>query len=339
MSLTSKILQVVIIGGASTHSKDGRLPKSDEIRNAFEYVGEYGFKLQILVVDTNLNYAIRLARGEKSLNTKPIVSDAQMLTQSKDILTANDIPAWEIPVDIRTSTENVIYISYNGLCSAYEIMSILGSYVRENRWFLPVANDAEPISIHQLMVDFINLQSGKTDTLVYLLPNFIYELYEGKRFGTNVYLEGDMVDAKIQLILGCEIMRQYITAGYVETSNQAFVSGWCLNPETPIIKGIISTYGLIPSVEDRSPHMEIRTNASYRQQLVELLARVISNFAINNGIITLEEAKNSGEWYGIGTYTLIISKLADDVFMSHVTPRKFNKPTTYLGYPALLGSY
>lgn len=332
MSDPSKLIHVVIIGGASTYRDVGKLPTIEDVEDGSAIVEPYGYKMQIFIADTNLNYAIRLAKGESSLKTPPIVEDARMIIGTSDSkrVVVGDIPAWQIPSDIKNSKESVIYISYiPNISSSYEIMSLVGSYIRENRWFIPVNEVSEKISITKLMTDFISIQGGKTDSLSYLLPNFIYALYQGENIGAGMYYIGDMVSAKTQIILGCEVLRQYITAGYIESDNRASVDGWCLNVETPIIKGIIHTYGLIPAVEDRTTHMEIRTNASYRQQLTELLSRVISNFAINNKVITLEEARLCGEWYSTKTYTLIMNKLSDSLFALHVVPKPFNKASNF----------
>ena len=304
----ANIIYIIIINPASTHEINGTMPTPLDIINATTLANDHKYDLRILIVDEALNYALRLAKGETSVISPSISKDAVYIQSYPDNVDVASVPAWEISDTIKSITSPVIYVGYKN-SSSYDIMNLINSYVIDNRWFIPTT---EKVTIYQIMTDYINKHDN-----VYLLPHKTYDLYGGGKLD-EMYHEKDMLDVKQQIWLGCLILNQYLDAGYDKGKNDRDVMGWCLNTETPIIKGLIQTYGLISPVPDRTSHMEIRLNSGYRRQLTEILGKVLSNFAINNDIITIQEVAQLGGWYDQRVYTVIISRLSDSIFNTHV---------------------
>jgi hypothetical protein len=299
------MLTIIILGGASLHNKKGKYP---EFKDAIEYAKKQDINLNFILADPNLKYVKRAKENLRYYKTPTILEDVNLINTIPNV-TIED--SWKVKIP----NNDVIFISYTGLTSSYEIMSLINSYEIKKRWFLPITNDN--IELKLVISDYISIKKRKLDNLNYLIPE-IYDLYRGDVL-TPGY-EGDMYSVYTQIMLGCEIMIQYIKAGYQSLKNEAFVDGWTLNVETPIIKGIIYTYNLIPTIPDKLPHMEIRTNETYRQQLMNLIARVISNFVINNKL----KINDIKDWYNIDTYIKIKEEFIKFNMDKYIIMKNFN---------------
>lgn len=306
-----KLFQIVIIGPASSYEKDGYMPSVEDVNTAIKMAENNKLGILIHIIDENLNYAVRLSKGQPSRVSEFILKDASRIKGYPNKVSCYINPPWEISdvafkdsdmTTIKNTLYPVIYLSYKDK-SSYEIMNSISAYSMENRWFVI---SSKRVQLTQLVADYISLnQDGPSN---YLLPNKVYDLYGGGVLNKYNY-SYDLVEIKKQLVMGCIIIDQYLKAGYNTGNNAMDVMGWCLNAETTFIKGICHSYGLMTPVPDKTNHMELRQNSSFRRQLWDLMTRVISSFSINNKLITVEEAMQYGGWYDQRVYMLIRNRI------------------------------
>lgn len=296
---------IVIIGAGSLHNKDGFMPSNKDVNTAIQLCKENNLELQIQIIDQNLNYATRLARDEPSRRSEFISTDASRIKAYPQTVTCHLFSPWDLAISIKNSISPVIYLSYNDN-SSYEIMNSINSYVMTNRWFV---TSKTRVPLIALIEDYITIAKELDRPSSFLLPNPLYDLYSGDVIPEGVYNEFDVVEIKKQLISGCIILDEYLKANYHLKGNVTDVMGWCLNPETPFIKGACESFGLVPIIPLRTPHMEMRQNSGYRKQVFDLLARIISSFAVKNKIVSINEALHHGGWYNRYIYTVIQERI------------------------------
>jgi hypothetical protein len=315
-------LYIVIFGGGSLHHKEGTMPSVDDVQEAVQIAEDNKVDLSIHIIDENLNYATRLASGQPSLRGDFIPKDATRIKGYGEKVKCHVNSPWELEdvipkesetVTIKNTSTPVIYLSYTDK-SSYEIMNSIGSYELANRWFFV---SRKRVSLVDLVSDYFSLREGKGTK--YLLPEKLYDLYSGDVLAKELY-DYDIVEVKKQLEMACIIIDEYFKGGFNVGENRLDVKSFALNSETSFIKGICFTYGLLTPIPDKNNFIEIRQNSGFRKQLWNLIARVLSNFAINNKLITVEEAAQYGGWNDQRVYILIHSRLTNVKYRTFEIP-------------------
>jgi hypothetical protein len=289
--MSSQDLLVVMMGAASTITQKGFLPSLEELMNT---KSKKNFRL--IIIDPNLKY-VRAAQARNSTPTDVlgyVVDDFKLIEKYPRWVEISDDHYHSIPDIIRFHTGTVVYVSYLGKNSSYEIMSLLNTYIFSKRTYI---NSTQRVNLLEILskplLEPYNLYSGE------IVPRITDE---------------DKRDCYKQLLSGCFMASSFLMAGYDTQKNLCDVESWCLNPETPFTKGCVHVYKLFSPVDDAIPIQQMITNSGYRMQIFNTIARVISNFAIKNNIITPGQAKETGGWFSPRTYELISNSLLRNPF-------------------------
>jgi hypothetical protein len=285
-------ITIVIMGVGSTLSERGYLPTGEDFEFAHQFTTEKNFELKIIVNDPKLIYALRGVQGKLAPENENVVYDTDIIKgYNPKYVGVSDDHQYTSQAIPRTSPNPVIYVDFSTPKSTFEMMSSVMDYNTSDRYFLSVSSQ---ISIREIAEKFYQNQ----------LP-IPFNLYEGKQMPETLTLN-DRIEALTQMHFGCQIMIHYITAQYHHGKYEVSIPGWCMNPETPLIKGLINTYGLVSPVIDQTAILQMTTNSGYRRQLCEIMARVIASFAVINGLIDINSVQ---DWYSTSTYAVVAQNI------------------------------
>ena len=135
-----------------------------------------------------------------------------------------------------------------------------------------------------------------------------YSIFSGKRM--NVINRDTKVSILRSIKLLSDIMYQMLEAGYLEQKNYKKIDDWILSFEEPILKLFKIYHGfekvdlneatklLTVGTSNSSVDFEeeFLINPQFRQMLTIMLMKIISNFIINNNMVTLETVSELGDW-------------------------------------------
>ena len=134
-----------------------------------------------------------------------------------------------------------------------------------------------------------------------------YSIFSGKRM--NVINRDTKVSILRSIKLLSDIMYQMLEAGYLEQKNYKKIDDWIISYEEPILK-LIKLYHKIetsnPSIDFEE---EFLINPQFRQMNLIIIMKIISNFVINNNMITLEEVSKIGDWEEIEVWKKLRKKV------------------------------
>lgn len=298
-------LTVVIIGCGGTAYSPGQMPTPEDVQICSTILSPIGCELNVVIIDPILKYACRIAKGLMGPVDKNYRDDAEKIAGYDANVTVIDEHVNKASGEWKEGEEPVIYLCYGTLTSSYQVMSLLNCYIIKNRYFINISPESEGSPLKEVCEDYCKLVQGEETSFLY---DEVYDLYSGDKLLVGKSSD-DMKDAVKQIMSGCFIVCSYYKAGYDKRENTCNVDGWCLNPETPFIKGCILTYGLISPVPDSTAILQVTTNSGFRYQLLELLSKVIVNFAMTNSILTIETASQLGGFKTAAVYHYIADAL------------------------------
>ena len=121
-------------------------------------------------------------------------------------------------------------------------------------------------------------------------------------------------DSKIAILksfkLMVNVMYQMMEAGYLERKNYKKIDDWIPSFEEPTLK-LFKIYHKFQKIDINDPTGEIIIgtsnssvdfeeefiiNPQFREMLIIMLMKIISNFVINNNMITVKEVAEIGDW-------------------------------------------
>lgn len=121
-------------------------------------------------------------------------------------------------------------------------------------------------------------------------------------------------DSKVAILksfkLLSDVMYQMMEAGYLERKNYKKIDDWIPSFEEPILK-LFKIYHKIQIIDVDEPtgekiigtsnpsvdfEEEFIINPQFREMLIITLMKIVSNFVINNNMITLKEVAEIGDW-------------------------------------------
>jgi hypothetical protein len=238
---------------------------------------------------------------------KPLTEQNRIVLKSQPIINLSEYIVHE---NFRHSLNPTVYLMYgDNALTPYEILSFHDDFEMRNR-FTIFSPHGRNVNISDIADDFaiMNGRDEAIDSPVYKhLPRLaMYNVFMGQAVEDDIEDSDFMETFKVILDL-CKCIIFFIKAGVNKDKFQIIekgmdAPGWMLNPETLCIKGCLKTYGLRPEVSDSSPLNEITNSSGYRKQLLELMSKVVASFAVNNGIIDVEKAKELGGWESPRTY-------------------------------------
>ena len=297
--------------------------KVGDVVKARDLARQYNLQLSVHLIQPNLTY----------VSGKKLVSDYTKLSAESKAdnlitVTTGNFDEWtksdDLTVAMATRMATIVYI-HDPKLSSYDIMELLEDVspfvknegkkeektARRDVFIVPSV-----CTIYGLMVEYImylaNINSYEGILSSPYLP-----------YGGNVvspgskYTHQDLKTVKIHMSLTCDILTQYVRAGFNTSispdslDDSMSPDSWMLNVESAPIKEYIMYYGLYPEVADRDPALEIRESSYYRYKLTALMAASLANFSINNKLITLEQVERGGGWYSAKTWDLIKSSISE----------------------------
>lgn len=135
-----------------------------------------------------------------------------------------------------------------------------------------------------------------------------YSIFSGQE------IEAIKKETKVSILKSFKIlvnvMYQMMDAGYLEHKNYKKIDDWILSFEEPILKLFKIYHGFekvdlneatkLLTVGTSNPSVdfeeEFLINPQFRQMLTIMLMKIISNFIINNNMVTLETVSELGDW-------------------------------------------
>ena len=312
------MLHLVILGAAANNKSPGQTPEPTDIYRAINLGKQYGLTVKVYLVDPLYIFYLRKINNpghrvesrEEFGRISQLVKDGAIVgpnpsfpnagTFDKSILIPNTgihiIPDryenWgetnghkivEFKRPSFPENEFVMYFCFINDFDCYEIMSLLNESTTINRAFAAPSQNRPNLT--QIVVNYIAAP-----------PAPIYNFYEGvEAKGPYPYLD----KARQHLALGCEIIEQYLLAGYDHEfkTERTQLSSWTLNSHTPILRLLIDNYKMYVLVPfDQTPDILLVESAQYRREILRLLMKVISNFVNNNQLVSLQEISDLGGW-------------------------------------------
>lgn len=148
-----------------------------------------------------------------------------------------------------------------------------------------------------------------------------YPIFSGNK------MEVSKKETKISILksfkLLVNVMYQMLDAGYLESKNYKKIEDWILSFEHPILK-LFKVYHKFEIIDNTQPsnclivgtsnqsidfEEEFTINPQFRQMLLITLMKIISNFIINNQMITIQEVSELGDWTDINVWKELKKKV------------------------------
>lgn len=319
----SQNLYIVLVGAAGNKTSKGQLPELNSIITATDFAkNELKAELEIIIVDPSLNNAIesdkikienypenvRLPKISVEIPFKFWQLDNQGMPpdRNNEVLEypplqeyKDSIPYGDLVDDIRDTPNPVIFIDYTGKNkNSYDLMEMLETANFDQRWYI-------------VQKDFNNLYDPLS-TLKLLKEKQLpdpYNLYSGLKVESKYEDEA----IKYNMSIFCLLLRNYLLAGFDKKEINFLPDPWSLNLNTFALKGLLRYYDLYPdrSIEDKRkyPEREFLVNSQYREAVTDVLLKVVSNFLINNSIITIEEFNLMGGVKSVKSWVVAYRKL------------------------------
>ena len=245
-------LKIYIIGCAR-----GKSPLNEEVENAKEYAANNNFNLKIFLIDFNYY----------SGNDLDFISE-----YNPEIVSVYDMYFHNFNFEC-TENECCIFISYlNQIRDSYDFMSFLSMWFVKNKYFIYSPNEGRPNIFHYVS-QFISQDYPK-----------VYNLFSGKKL--NLITDVDKAKLFKILIDGCDYVINYFS------KEDNLMPSWCYQVETPILSGVINYYGLISDNPLHHPRLEIINSEKYRDDIFNIVKRVIARFAHKNLKFKLSSKKS-----------------------------------------------
>jgi len=134
-----------------------------------------------------------------------------------------------------------------------------------------------------------------------------YNIFSGKK------IEVLKKETKLEIIRNIKIliniMYQMLEAGYLEFKNYQKIDDWILSFEEPILKIFKIYHDIETSNGSVDFEEEFLINPQFRNMLLIMFMKIISNFMINNNLITISEVAKIGDWENISVWKVLRKKI------------------------------
>jgi hypothetical protein len=204
---------------------------------------------------------------------------------------------------IRVSPKNNLYrkdleLEENDIFVSYEHSSPLD--FRLDNYNIPYNS----LVITTENIDLAEVLSDKNEEENYLED---YRIFSGQK------IEVMKKDTKIAIVksmkLLSDVMYQMLEAGYLEKKNYKKIDDWIISYEEPLLK-LIKVYHKIttsnPSIDFEEEYL---INPQFREMNLLIIMKILSNFMVNNNIISLEEVAKLGSWEEKGVWKKLRKKV------------------------------
>lgn len=306
----------------------GSTPTMENISHAIFKCQEANIKLNVYLIDPFFQ------RVENPLNSdlKVLKDEHLKLIQMDDQYVkyfAGDYSKWDNKIRTTPNWEDfnepVIFVYYerevptlwnNKKLSSYQIMDLLDTVRTTNKIYLNFENN-KLCDVSRLINDYFD--NGKLYKT--------YNIYSSDPV-RNPISKIDLISAKKYLNFGCDLIIYYIEAEMHIKKNTESVPtkklpNYVYNIYSPYLRGIIGYYGLIPVTEvlrikntnetlpirDIDSDILIRESADYRRLVTTTLCQIISGFALNNNLISIDEISDLKGYFSIEVYQIIKREL------------------------------
>uniref|UniRef100_A0A6C0AD07 Uncharacterized protein n=1 Tax=viral metagenome TaxID=1070528 RepID=A0A6C0AD07_9ZZZZ len=300
MSSNIMSLNIIIIGTCASEENPGHTPTLENIENSFLIASNEDMNLKITFVDPGFDF-IQYVDSDSNEYLQNEKKKVDALKENVDF-----IEDFYYRSKLNFKKEDIcIFVNYtkssNNILTTYDFMHFIESWETENKYFYNPLDKNGFFDLYSIVKDYF----GKQEKIV--SP---YDLYSGKKI-TDKIEQRDFNDVKKLMINACELNLWFLRAKYhlEETEIPIPTPSWTYNVEIPILKGLISYYGLYNNNQIHRPANEICESSDYRRTICIILCKVISNFAVNNGFIKLSEITNG--WFSRATYNLIKDRLEE----------------------------
>lgn len=219
--------------------------------------------------------------------------------------------------DIRNSESKIVYVDctlndpgslqIDSFSPEMFVMSLVEDFKTENRGYYRIGKD----QINDLLKLYNNNQN-------------LYNTFGGGKL-TN---SSRLVDIKVlinALIFWLDngfhhdetdvLLYSLETDIYNKPGNQ----NWCLNMATPVLKGFITYYGILPEVPEGdkqamistgiTPTTSMANNGQYRRIVTKSVCKVMANFVVNNDMHKGFENGKSLDWYSVDLWRNVVNSL------------------------------
>jgi hypothetical protein len=225
------------------------------------------------------------------------------------------VPVIAAPVGIRSTLDPVVVISYTDDASTYDVMSSFGSFNTVNRFFVVNNEKSIPLSVNTIVAEAANriIKAPLNDDLSYVyIPFTVYDLVSGNLVPKGIAdYDGQAILKHMTLL--AELIPQYIKGGFLEDKFviNALGKSWYMNVETLILAAFFDEYQPVMQARDKDIQLTLLTNAQFRKNVTIYLIGVLSNFAVNNSIITPEQIVMLGGYTTPEFYSAVIENMKD----------------------------
>jgi hypothetical protein len=303
--LMANSVYVIVLGAAADVETPGLTPTADDVRAAQHQLTTAGYDLRLMLLDPNYRLAKSLAPVKEDFDHLGQINvDRQHFRDYPPEVLILDDHYGKLPEEVKATSLPVIFLSYLPMTSAYQLMSLMNHYQTTNRYYV-IATELTLMTT--IAEDF--LTRDQPDPVL----REPYNPYLGGVLPATMEY-GDRQDCLRQMVAAAFVAMVYIKAGYDRRENLVDVPGWCLNPETPCLKGAIATYGLISPVPDAIPIHQMVTNSGYRMQIFEVVSKMVANFVINNRMLEVEAIAQLGGWRSAATYEFLGTQILKPIY-------------------------
>ena len=310
-----EVLRVVIIGAAGFVPLDKTKPVQvtslpDEVEGAVEICNNNGHNLAVYIIDDHLYMPTKedkliLKSYPKNVGFYPLKYQDVFHSRCSRVVDREQAVKFE---SFRDSKEKIIYInivSNNDLFqkvlgrakSPYDLAFMVHTETYTDKYFL-----CFPLGRFSLAAVVNALFQNELPPL--------YNPVSGEVNSSLVFNEQRLYDPVLYRIIktGLEQLVWCLKAGYDNLKNDLQVPGWVLQASSPWNQAIIDYYLIAPGVPeiqggvnnsgvcDQDIQIYMNEYSGYRKTITDCTLSVLSNFVINNQIVTLDQVRQYQGW-------------------------------------------
>lgn len=286
-------MNIIIIGSASNKKSKGQTPEFSNINNLINELED--IDIRIFLIDYEFNYVLLNSKFQHENMRSEFLNIEKIYTLNNCTIVPSYYHNWD--KENFDKTLPTIYISCLNTKSSYDIMLLIENFNIKNAYFYNHKNLHKKIDLIDVYNKFSKMELTPYD--LYSTLKIVSISKEDRKFLNYNFLSG------IKLIIF------YLKGGFYDFNADNIIPyealpNWVYNIEIPILKSLILYYGIKSPVEDLTQQNLMIESNEFRYTILTFLVKFLSNFMINNNIITKGEITDG--WFSVISWELIKNK-------------------------------
>ena len=143
----------------------------------------------------------------------------------------------------------------------------------------------------------------------YQYEDIDYDIFSGDTIEEEISYKDLIFDSMRDLV---DILYYMLDSGYLDLVNTDKIPDWVITFQDPITDIFVRYHRLETSAPDISTTEEFLINPEFRKTITIMLMKIISNFIVNNNILSNKDTEDYDSWMDISLWNSIREKIKNE---------------------------